>query len=79
MDEYNTDNPAQQRRILEYLESEGAEKVVVPHRQNRFLIFNSDLFHKTDRIDFADGYANRRINVTMLYGTRDADRRGRRV
>ena len=36
------------------------------------MIFNSDLFHETDRIAFADGYENRRINVTLLYGRRDA-------
>jgi Tfp pilus assembly protein PilF len=77
VDEYNTDNPVQQQRMRDYLEEAGAQKIVVPHRQNRFLIFNSDLFHKTDDIVFADGYENRRINVTMLYGTRDANRRGR--
>ncbi|MGI9263514.1 MAG: tetratricopeptide repeat protein [Gammaproteobacteria bacterium] len=77
VDEYNTDNPAQQQRMRDYLEEAGARKIVVPHRQNRFLIFNSDLFHKTDDIVFADGYENRRINITMLYGTRDANKRGR--
>jgi hypothetical protein len=77
VDEYNTDNPVRQQRMRDYLEDAGARKIVVPHRQNRFLIFNSDLFHKTDGIRFSDGYENRRINITMLYGTRDEDRRGR--
>jgi hypothetical protein len=35
------------------------------------VIFNSDLFHRTDDIRFRAGFENRRINVTMLYGTRD--------
>jgi len=35
------------------------------------VIFDSNLFHKTDRIDFREGYENRRINVTMLYGRRN--------
>ena len=43
----------------------------MPHRQNRVVIFNSDLFHRTDDIRFRDGFENRRINVTMLYGTRE--------
>ena len=73
MDEYNTYDPAQQRRIREYLEAEGARKLVVPHRQNRCVVFNSDLFHRTDDIHFRDGYENRRINITMLYGKREAD------
>ena len=77
VDEYNTDNPEQQQRMRDYLQDAGARKIVVPHQQNRFLIFNSDLFHKTDDIRFAGGYENRRINITMLYGTRDEDRRGR--
>ena len=47
----------------------------MPHRQNRAVIFDSDLFHQTDTIAFADGYLNRRINVTMLYGRRTADNR----
>ena len=38
---------------------------------NRAVIFNSNLFHETDKIDFKDGYENRRINVTMLFGKRE--------
>ena len=67
----------QQQRIREYLESEGANRLVVPHRQNRCVIFDSDLFHKTDDIRFGDRYEDRRINVTMLYGTRDDNTRGK--
>ena len=36
------------------------------------MIFDSDLFHQTDQIDFKEGYLNRRINITMLYGRRGA-------
>jgi len=77
VDEYNTYDPAQQQRILEYLEREGATRLVVPYRENRCVIFDSDLFHKTDDISFGDRYDERRINVTMLYGTRGGAR-GRR-
>jgi hypothetical protein len=33
-------------------------------------MFNSDLFHETGAIRFRDGYENRRINITFLYGDR---------
>ena len=46
------------------------QAVTVPYRANRAVIFNSDLFHETDTIRFKDGYLNRRINVTMLFGRR---------
>lgn len=42
----------------------------IPYRSNRIVIFNSNLFHETDRYIFKDGYENRRINITMLFGER---------
>ena len=54
-----------------FLKSAGAKSVTVPYRANRAVIFDSDLFHETDTIRFRDGYENRRINVTLLYGRRD--------
>jgi tetratricopeptide (TPR) repeat protein len=73
VDEYNTYDPVKQESIRRYLEENGARELRVPHRQNRCVIFNSDLFHKTDDIRFREGYENRRINVTMLYGRREHD------
>jgi Tfp pilus assembly protein PilF len=64
---YNDDAPA----AREFLAKAGARAVTVPHRANRAVIFDSDLFHETDRIAFKDGYRNRRINITMLYGRRE--------
>ena len=63
---FNADTPA----IRKFLGDAGAKKVVVPHRANRAVMFDSDLFHETDKIRFKDGYLNRRINVTMLFGVR---------
>jgi tetratricopeptide (TPR) repeat protein len=73
VDEYNTYDPVKQESIRRYLEENGARELRIPHRQNRCVIFNSDLFHKTDDIRFREGYENRRINVTMLYGRREHD------
>lgn len=56
--------------ILAYLESVGSVPHCIPHRANRAVIFDSDLFHASDRPHFREGYANRRVNVTLLYGTR---------
>ncbi len=59
-----------EEKIQDYLESHASARTVIPYRCNRMGIFNSDLFHKTDTIDFKTGYENRRMNVTMLFGTR---------
>jgi Tfp pilus assembly protein PilF len=64
---YNTDITA----AREFLVHAGAQSVTVPYRSNRAVIFDSDLFHETDRIVFKEGYLNRRINITLLYGRRE--------
>ena len=65
-EKYNGDEAA----MRGFLKETGANAVRIPYRQNRALVFNSDLFHETDRIAFRPGYENRRINVTLLYGDR---------
>ena len=66
--EYNNDKNT--HKIQEFLQKSGAKPITIPYRQNRAVIFNSNLFHETDTIDFQDTYENRRINVTLLYGHR---------
>jgi len=68
--QYN--NPNAGKNIRDFLAQSGARSVTVPHRTNRAVIFDSDLFHETDRITFKEGYLNRRINITMLFGLREA-------
>ncbi len=65
-DRYNNDEAA----IRRFLAEKDAKSLTIPYRANRAVIFDSDLFHETDRIAFKDGYANRRINITMLFGRR---------
>lgn len=67
--DYNA-NPA---KIHAFLADNPGREIVVPHRANRAVLFNSDLFHATDTIRFRPGYENRRINVTMLFGDRAAE------
>ncbi|MFL6139739.1 MAG: hypothetical protein ACJ74O_18350 [Frankiaceae bacterium] len=57
-----------------YLSSRGARAVHVPYRENRAVVFDSDLFHATAPIRWRPEYADRRLNVTLLYGDRADDR-----
>jgi tetratricopeptide (TPR) repeat protein len=63
---YNNDEGA----VRAFLAERGARSVTVPYRANRAVIFDSDLFHETDRLAFKRGYTHRRMNVTLLYGRR---------
>ena len=64
---YNMDSEV----IMEYLDSVNSTSIIVPYKRNRSVIFDSDPFHRTDDFYFKDGYENRRINITMLFGTRN--------
>jgi tetratricopeptide (TPR) repeat protein len=61
--DYTADGPA----IREFL-GDRAEKTIVPYRENRAVLFDSRLFHGSDAVNFAAGYENHRINITMLFG-----------
>jgi len=63
---FNMDRAAIER----HLASSGAVPLRVPYRSNRAVVFDSDLFHASDRPRFREGYVNRRINITLLYGLR---------
>lgn len=69
--EYN--NKGNEPKVLAWLKEQGAQAVTIPYRCNRAVIFNSDLFHATDRISFKEGYEHRRVNITLLYGRREQD------
>ena len=46
----------------------GVTVVDVPYRQNRCVIFRSDLLHETGALHFKTGYTKRRINLTFMFG-----------
>ena len=78
---YNTEAPLEwdsktfnndTEKILQHLEDNNDEKSVIPYNENRIVLFNSNLIHETDKFEFKEGYENRRINVTMLFGERGA-------
>jgi hypothetical protein len=65
-DKFNNDDAA----IAAHLGDEIDNPIRITYRENRIVIFNSDLFHRTDKIEFADDFESRRVNVTMLFGRR---------
>jgi Flp pilus assembly protein TadD len=69
MRRYNSDEAL----ARDFLERSGARLTRVPHRANRAVIFRSDLFHKTSDCRFREGYLNKRINVSLLFGHRGAN------
>jgi tetratricopeptide (TPR) repeat protein len=57
-------------KLMEWVEESGAEEFSISHRCNRAVLFDSSLVHRTDDFQFAPGFENRRINITMLFGER---------
>ena len=57
-------------RIRGLLDGSAAGAVTVAYAQNRAVLFRSDLFHESGRVRFRPGYANHRINMTLLFGDR---------
>jgi hypothetical protein len=53
---FNTDRAAIER----HLAASGAVPLRVPYRSNRAVLFDSDLFHASDRPRFREGYVHRR-------------------
>ncbi|HEX3755539.1 MAG TPA: tetratricopeptide repeat protein [Rhizomicrobium sp.] len=64
MRKYNSDEAGLER----FLYSSHARPTRIPHRANRAIIFKSNLFHKTSDCHFREGYLNKRINVSLLFG-----------
>ena len=67
-DKYNADAQAIRDFLVAAQRDFGHGSAIAPTAPS---IFDSDLFHETDRIAFKEGYTNRRINVTLLYGLRE--------
>jgi tetratricopeptide (TPR) repeat protein len=68
---FEKDRPAVRATLEEFLRS--AEKVVIPYRRNRALLFHSNLFHRSDSFHFKVGHRHRRTNITILFGERGTD------
>jgi hypothetical protein len=60
---YNSDT----EKINNFIKENKPKEIVIPYKENRAVIFNSKLFHKTDKINFKSSYEYRRINITLLF------------
>ena len=63
------ESAAEEAALRERLKAEG-EVVTVPYACNRAVVFVSDQYHESLPFRFAPGYANRRCNLTLLFGDR---------
>jgi tetratricopeptide (TPR) repeat protein len=61
---YDSDGPL----IAAFLEQHANDSLIVPYQENRAVLFESRLFHRSDAPEFAPGYENHRINLTLLFG-----------
>lgn len=55
-------------RATRFLADHAKDVQIVRYRENRAVLFESRLLHWSDAPDFAEGYENHRINVTLLFG-----------
>lgn len=62
-DDYNSGT----RDIRAFLRQEGARRTSYAYAENRGLLFKGTIFHQTATCRFADGFENRRRNITMLF------------
>lgn len=63
-----TSYQADQKRIVSFLEQSPHDRLTVPYRENRAVLFRSRFFHWSDAPEFAPGYENHRVNMTFIYG-----------
>jgi hypothetical protein len=54
-------------RTLVHLRQKGARQTSIAYAENRGLVFRGSIFHQTAALRFAEGFENRRRNVTMLF------------
>jgi len=62
-------------KARQFLIDSRAQATSIPHKANRAILFKSDLFHKTGSCKFQEGYLNKRINISILFGYRGSPTR----
>jgi tetratricopeptide (TPR) repeat protein len=61
---------ADKGEIAAFMARHPGDTLITPYRENRAVLFESRLFHRSDAPLFASGYENRRINVNLVFGRR---------
>jgi tetratricopeptide (TPR) repeat protein len=62
-DDYNRG----EKDIRAFLQQVGARQSSIAYAENRALVFRGSIFHQSAALRFAEGFENRRRNVTMLF------------
>jgi Flp pilus assembly protein TadD len=63
------ETPDKKSKIMQkIIDDPAVEPFIVPYGSNKVALFESRLLHKTNEVEFKDGYENRRVNLTILYG-----------
>lgn len=57
--------------MREIISEPDTQATKVPYKGNRAGLFESNIIHSTDTLNFKPGYENRRINITFVYGMPD--------
>jgi hypothetical protein len=71
-DEWEIEDYATDRtRALAFMAANADAGLRVPYRENRATLFRSRLLHGSDAPQFAPGYENHRINISLLFGARE--------
>jgi hypothetical protein len=66
------DYDADKQAVAAFMRKHDGDSLVLPYRENRAVLFESRLFHRSDAPEFAAGYENHRINLTLLFGRQPA-------
>jgi hypothetical protein len=56
-----------EKDIRAYLRQQGARQTSIAYAETRGLVFRGSIVHQTAALRFAEGFENRRRNVTMLF------------
>lgn len=63
---------SRRKELHELMIAAGVRDAVIPHKRNRMVMFNSRLIHQSGHphkpMRFKEGYENRRISMTWLFG-----------
>ena len=62
-------DPAQEQKIKNYIDSHDLEPIKIDYKCNRAIIFNGAYFHKSNNVSMKEGIHNKRVSYTMLFGT----------
>jgi hypothetical protein len=62
-------NDSKNGMALKYLQSLNIKPTQVPYKSNRAIFFDGAYFHNSNNVSTKEGFENRRISYTMLFGS----------